>query len=251
MKSSLIIAILVAVLVIAGAAGYLALTNQNSPTAALINAKRLLGRNFTATYQITIAPTAIAMNGGIPGIPIKLTWVSGYITISRTPLMDATVINGTLSLTHYGLGSSFNAAFWKFNNELCFAVEFGFMGVQAITHCVPYVNITSNYVAILNESRYIGAGVWDGRTTYCFSALITTIPTNNQYGGFEEPIVVNVTKMCLLSNGVLANATIYAYPAQQQPLGSFMINVNLTLINYSFTFNQEEFTQITRGLIPG
>jgi hypothetical protein len=74
--------------------------------------------------------------------------------------MDATVINGTLSLTHYGLGSSFNAAFWKFNSELCFAVEFGFMGVQAITHCVPYVNITSNYVAILNESRYIGAGVW-------------------------------------------------------------------------------------------
>jgi hypothetical protein len=90
----------------------------------------------------------------------------------------------------------------------------------------------------------------DGRATYCFSALITTTPTSNQYGGFEEPIVVNVTKMCLLSNGVPANATIYIYPAQQS-LGSFMIGTNLTLINYSFTFNQEEFTQITRGLIPG
>ncbi len=60
-------------------------------------------------------------------------------------------------------------------------------------------------------------------------------------------MVINVTEICLLSNGVPTNITMYIYPARQGMVSNVLMNINMTLINYSFTFNQNEFSQITRG----
>ncbi|MGC9152757.1 MAG: hypothetical protein ACP5GY_03365 [Vulcanisaeta sp.] len=249
-----ILPIIAAVIIIMalGTATYLLMINQNSPTSALMNAKKLVTKNVTVTYEISILPTLIMGNNApsIPGIPFMMGWINGLITISRTPPMDATVINGTLYFRHFGMvGIKLSAALWRHDNSLCYAYKLGFMIPQTVTNCVPYTNITGNFMTILNESRYVGKGSWDGETTYCFTASVTLIPT--QASSWNVPIILNVTKMCLLDNGIPANITIYVYPAQYSGIANFIINANFTLVSYSFTFNQYEFTQITNGLIPG
>ncbi|WP_243678345.1 hypothetical protein [Vulcanisaeta distributa] len=137
-------------------------------------------------------------------------------------------------------------ALWRYNDELCYAVEFNFMGQQTMTHCAPYVNLTKYVVLALNESKYVGKGTWNGKTTYCFTTTMTLTPTQGELQG-GLPIVVNITELCMLSNGVPTNVTIFIYPARQGMLGNMVMNINMTLINYSFVFNQQEFSQITRG----
>ena len=233
------------------AVAYALVTNQNSPMTALLNARKLLDRNVTATYYVTITQTGTVMGNIFPGVPSHFVLLSGEVTISRTPLMDAVVINGTLSPTPLKAGIKINTALWKFDDELCYASRVKFIGVQSITHCIHYINLTRGYVAVLNESRYIGRGSWNGETTYCFSSLLTVNPGSNFGDLSRVPIIINVTKLCLLTNGVPANASVYVYPAQQYPLGGFVIGINITLVNYSFVFNQEGFAQVTGGLIPG
>jgi hypothetical protein len=254
MKSKSLI-IIIALIIVVGAASYFAMTyiNQNSPTTALMNAKGLLSKNITTTYEFSVVPI---VSGVMPtywgGLPHAVR-VSGLVTISRTPIMDATVINGTITMNTEltALTGRFNVALWRHGDELCYALEFGFMGVQSIIHCVPYVNLTSGYVEMINESKYIGTGSWNGKTTYCFTSIITITPTSVKNNFLGVPIVVNVTKLCLLSNGVPANATIHIYPAHQGPFGEFELGINMTLVSYEFVFNQSGFSAVTRGLIPG
>ncbi|MFP3216822.1 MAG: hypothetical protein RXP99_05970 [Vulcanisaeta sp.] len=233
------------------ATAYVVVTNQNAPTTALLNARKLLGRNVTATYYVTITQAGTVMGNVFPGAPPNFVLLSGEVTISRTPLMDAVVINGTLSPMLLKAGIKINVALWRFDDELCYASRAEFMGIQSITHCIHYINLTRGYVAVLNESRYIGRGSWNGETTYCFSSLLTVNPGSTFGDLFKAPLIINVTKLCLLTNGVPANASVYIYPARQYPFGGFVIGINITLVNYSFVFNQEGFAQVTGGLIPG
>lgn len=253
MKSGLLIVTIVATIVVVAIASYFVITNQSSPTTALMNARALLAKNVTTTYQLELVPIVPIMGNGIIGNLPRTMKIGGLITISRTPIMDATVINGTVTLNTAmtTLTAKIDVALWRYDNELCYALELGFMGAQSITHCEPYANLTSEYVEILNESRYIGTGNWNGKTTYCFTATITLSPTSIQNSFFATPIIVNVTKLCLLGNGIPANATIYIYTNRQTPFGRFKIGINMTLVKYEFAFNQAEFSAVTKGLIPG
>ncbi len=251
MKAAPLIAVILAIVVIAGAVTYLAVSMNKGPESALLNARELLMRNITATYEFTLSSTFALGNGlpGMPSIPFQIGPLVGAITISRTPINDAAVINGTISFRHFMMGGiNFNVALWRYNNELCYATEFNFMGQQSMTHCAPYVNLTRYVVLILNESKYVGEGTWDGKRTYCFTATMTLSPAQ---GGFQGlPMVMNITRLCILSNGVPTNITIYLYPTYGGGFGNAFMNINMTLISYSFTFNQPEFSQITKGLIP-
>ncbi|GGI69166.1 hypothetical protein GCM10007112_02680 [Vulcanisaeta souniana JCM 11219] len=238
-------------IVVAVAVTYLAVSINESPESALLNAKKLLSRNVTLTYNFMASSMFIINNNvfpGISGIPFQTGPLTGTITISRTPMSDATVINGTLTFRHFIGGINFNLVLWKYDNELCYATEFNFMGHQTATHCAPYVNLTKYIMLTLNESKYVGKGAWHGKTTYCFTALITLTSTQGELQGI--PIAMNVTKLCVLSNGVPTNITIYLYPMYQGRLSNMVMNINMTLLSYSFTFNQYRFSQITKGLIP-
>ncbi|WP_054855541.1 hypothetical protein [Vulcanisaeta sp. JCM 16161] len=252
MKTPLLIAAVIVVLAIAGAVTYLAVSVNGSPESALLNAKELLMRNVTVTYRFTVSSTFVVNNNefpGIPGVPFQMGPLMGIVTISRTPISDATVINGTLLFRHFmGTGINFNMALWRYDNELCYAMEFNFMGQQAVTHCMPYVNLTKYVILALNESRYVGKGTWNGKTTYCFAATVTLTPAQGELQ--EMPVVMNITELCILGNGVPTNVTIYLYPTYQGGFGGMFMNINMTLVNYSFTFNQQEFSQVTRGLVP-
>ncbi|GAB6943868.1 hypothetical protein [Vulcanisaeta sp. JCM 14467] len=252
MKTALLIAAVLIAVVIAGAVAYLAMTINGGPESALLNARELFMKNVTMTYKFAISSTFMIGNNefpGMPSIPFQMGPLMGVAAISRTPIDDATVINGTFSFRHFmGTGINFDIALWRYDDELCYATVFNFMGQQTATHCAPYVNFTKYVILALNESKYVGKGTWDGRTTYCFTAMLTLAPTQGEFQGL--PMIMNITELCLLSNGVPTNITIYLYPAHQGGLGSMFVNINMTLISYSFTFNQAEFTQITRGLIP-
>ncbi|ADN50398.1 hypothetical protein [Vulcanisaeta distributa] len=252
MKTPLLITAILVIIIIAGAVTYLAVSVNGGPESALMNARELFMRNVTVTYKFVISSTLVINNNefpGIPGVPFQTGPLMGIVTISRTPINDATVINGTFSFRHFmGSGINFNVALWRYDNELCYAMELNFMGPQTTTHCIPYVNLTKYVILALNESKYVGKGTWNGKTTYCFTATLTLTPTQGGLQGF--PMIMNITELCILSNGVPTNMTIYLYPAYQSEFGGMFMNINMTLISYSFTFNQREFMKITRGLIP-
>ncbi|ADY02048.1 hypothetical protein VMUT_1847 [Vulcanisaeta moutnovskia 768-28] len=251
MKTTLLIAVMIAAVVIIGATTYLALSMRSSPESAILSTRELLSRNVSLTYNIVVSPAFIINNElpGISGIPFQSGQLMGVITISRTPINDATVINGTLSFGHLvKTGNNFDLAFWRYDDELCYAMELNFLGQQTITHCAPYMNVTRYVTTVLNESKYIGTGMWNSKTTYCFTATITITPTQ---GGVQElPLIINVTELCILSNGIPTNISIYVYPEHQIGFSNMFMNINMTLLSYSFTFNQYEFAQVTRGLIP-
>ena len=250
MKTASLITAIIAVVIIVATA-YFALSMRSGPESAILSARELLTRNVSLTYNIVVSPT-FTINSelpGISGIPFQSGQLMGVITISRTPINDATVINGTLSFRHFiKTSNNFDLAFWRYDNELCYAMELNFLGLQTITHCVSYVNVTKYVITVLNESKYIGTGMWNGKTTYCFTAAITMTPS--QGGAQELPLIINVTKICILNNGIPTNMSIYVYPEQQVGFGNMLMNINMTLLSYSFTFNQYEFTQVTKGLIP-
>ncbi|WP_054853473.1 hypothetical protein [Vulcanisaeta distributa] len=115
MKTSLLIAVILVVVVVAGAVAYLAISmNEGGPQSALLNAKRLLSRNVTVTYDFVIGSTFMINNivQGVPNVPFPPGPLMGIITISRTPVDDAMVINGTLAIRHY-IGSVLTLA-WRF-----------------------------------------------------------------------------------------------------------------------------------------
>ncbi len=251
MKTTLLITVILVLIVVAGAIAYLAISINEGPESALLNTKKLLTRNVTLTYNFMASSMFIVNNNvfpGISGIPFQTEPLTGTITISRTPMSDATVINGTLLFGHFIKGINFNLVIWKYDNELCYATEFEFMGQQTATHCTHYVNLTKYIMLTLNESKYIGKGTWHGETTYCFTAVITLTSTQGEPQGM--PITINVTELCVLSNGVPTNITIYMYPTYQDRPSNIVMNINMTLLGFSFTFNQYEFSRITRGLIP-
>ena len=65
-------------------------------------------------------------------------------------------------------------------------------------------------------------------------------------------ITVNVTKICILGNGVIANMTMTTYESTQEPTPTTIIlTINETLVNYSFTFNQRELDLLISNVTQG
>ncbi|WP_243678346.1 hypothetical protein [Vulcanisaeta distributa] len=115
MKTSLLITTILIVVIIAGAVTYLAVSVNGGPESALLNAKELFMRNVTATYKFVISSTFMINNEfpGIPNVPFQMGPLMGIVTISRTPISDATVINGTLSFRHF-MGGLVLTLIWRF-----------------------------------------------------------------------------------------------------------------------------------------
>ncbi|WP_243666362.1 hypothetical protein [Vulcanisaeta sp. JCM 16159] len=74
----------------------------------------MFSRNVTVTYDFVIGSTFMINNivQGVPNVPFPSGPLMGIITISRTPVDDAMVINGTLAIRHY-IGSVLTLA-WRF-----------------------------------------------------------------------------------------------------------------------------------------
>nr|KJR72842.1 MAG: hypothetical protein TU35_09395 [Thermoproteus sp. AZ2] len=231
MRPALVVAIAVAIAAAAASAAYLALSAQGGPAAALRNAAALASRNITATYELS------AGLAGPRASPLFPRYVRGLVTISRTPVGDAAVVNGTVAV-QAGLvifRAGLDLALWRSGEELCYGFK---LASIRVADCVPYLDLAQEYRAMLNESRYIGEGTWRGETTYCFAATASATARG-------EPLLINASKLCLLQNGVPANATLYIYPDKGPTIA-----VNLTLVNYAFAFNQGAFAEITGGLVP-
>lgn len=232
MRPAFIVAIAVVVAAVAASAAYFTLSARGGPAAALRNAEALASRNITATYEISAGLT------GPWTSPLFPRYVRGIVTISRTPIGDAAVVNGTVAV-QAGLvifRARLDLALWRSGGELCYGLRLAGLHVAS---CAPYSDLAQEYKAVLNESKYIGVGKWNGEATYCFSATALASIRG-------APVVVNASKICLLQNGVPANATLYIYPEPRGPV----VEINLTLVSYSFYFDQGAFAEVTGGLLP-
>jgi len=252
MRTSLTAALVIVVLAVAALA-YL-LINQGireAPEIALSNAKKLLlSENFTGTYYVTVTTQ----------INSRTSTLSEISTTSRSPSINALVSNSTGLLMEFdGRAVRVNSTVvvWIHGDEVC-------QVLISISNASPYNRsatfcISSNYSKhllpfyvdeeLLGNATYIGESSWNGETTYCFKSEITvsqpSITTTGKTTTIGSPIttVINATRLCILSNGVTASATLYETSRLSHQ--SFTTVINETLISYSFTFNQQLFTQIT------
>jgi hypothetical protein len=253
MRTSLIAVLIIVVLVVA-ALVYLLINQeiQEAPRIALSNAKELiLAENFTGTYY-TIVTTR--MNS-------RTSTSSSILTISRSPSINALVMNGTGLLTESNgevVRANTTEAIWVRGNEVCqvlVSISNVSLYNRTATFCIP-----SNYSRyllpfymdeeLLGNATYVGEGSWNGETTYCFRSemrmsepSITTTAGKTTIGS-PVTLIINATKICILSNGVITSATVYEI-GQLSSHQSFVTIINETLISYSFTFNQQLFNQIT------
>jgi len=258
MRASFIAVLVIAILVVA-ALVYLLINQeiQEAPRIALSNAKELvLTENFTSTYYIIVTTQ---MN--------SRTSTSSYIsTMSRSPSINALVANGTGLLTEPNgevVRVNTTEATWVRGNEVCqvlVSISNVSLYNRTATFCIP-----SNYSRyllpfymdeeLLGNATYVGEGSWNGETTYCFRSEIRmsepSITTTAGKTTIGSPItlIINATKICILSNGVIASETVYEI-GQLPNHQSFVTIINETLISYSFTFNQQLFNQITSKAGP-
>jgi hypothetical protein len=181
--------------------------------------------------------------------------------MSRSPSINALVANGTGLLTESNgevVRINTTEAIWVRGNEVCqvlVSISNASLYTRATTFCIP-----SNYSRyllpfytdeeLLGNATYVGEGSWNGETTYCFRSEIRmsepSITTTAGKTTIGSPItlIINATRICLLSNGVITSATVYEI-GQLSSHQSFVTIINETLISYSFTFNQQLFNQIT------
>jgi len=211
----------------------------------------VLTENFTSTYYIIVTTQ---MN--------SRTSTSSYIsTMSRSPSINALVANGTGLLTEPNgevVRVNTTEATWVRGNEVCqvlVSISNVSLYNRTATFCIP-----SNYSRyllpfymdeeLLGNATYVGEGSWNGETTYCFrseirmSEPLITITAGKTTIGSPITLIINATKICILSNGVIASETVYEI-GQLPNHQSFVTIINETLISYSFTFNQQLFNQIT------
>jgi len=218
MRVSFIAVLVIAVLVVA-ALVYLLINQeiQEAPRIALSNAKELiLAENFTGTYY-TIVTTR--MNS-------RTSTSSSILTISRSPSINALVMNGTGLLTEPNgevVRANTTEATWVRGNEVCqvlVSISNVSLYNRTATFCIP-----SNYSRyllpfymdeeLLGNATYVGEGSWNGETTYCFRSEMTisepSIMTTAGKTTIGSPItlIINATRICLLNNGVTASATVY------------------------------------------
>jgi len=250
-----LIALSVIMVVVAALAYFL--INQGireAPRIALSNAKNLLlGEKFTGTYYVTVTTQ---MNS-------RTTTSSYTSTISISPSINASVMNGT-ELTEFNgavVHVNTTVATWVHGNEVCqvlVSISNASPYNRTTTFCVP-----SNYSKYLlpfyvdeelfGNAMYVGEGSWNGKTTYCFASNVTIIePSITTTAGktagkttIGPPVttIINATRICILSNGVITSKTLYEtiqLPSHQ----SFVTIINETLTNYSLTFNQQLLNQL-------
>jgi hypothetical protein len=250
-----VIAVVIVVALVAAVAFYM-LLSRGGRQVALLNAERLLiSENFTGTYRLTESQL---INTSLIS---EVLQINGVVTISRSPLVGAVVTNGTEFVIQGGENSSVyvESAIYKANSNICLVTKEMPSG-SVISKCIPYSNYTkytmlSYYMteSSLRNARYIGIGHWKGEATYCFASVITIKPPNETIA--QSPaveITVNVTKICILGNGVIANMTMTTYESTQEPTPTTIIfTINETLVNYSFTFNQRELDLLISNVTQG
>jgi hypothetical protein len=259
MRTSLIIAVVLIVLVIAIAATYL-LMNQNNPEKALLNARKLLlSSNFTGTYDISSIVKTYPPGSSTP----RVVQSSGVVIISRSPALNATVANSTgiSFINGKSVSSSVINAYWLSDDKLCQVLIAYAPSSGIIKYCIPYNNYTRYrfpfYITkeLLSNATYVGEGSWNGKTTYCFASKIMAIepsitisPPNGTIIGPPWSVITTNATICILGNGVIASLIEYTYAVPTQPsLSATTVTItNETLISYSLTFNQQLFNQITQ-----
>jgi len=251
MRTSLAAALVIVVLAVAALA-YLLINQEirEAPEIALSNAKKLLlSENFTGTYYVTVTTQ----------VNSRASTLSGISTTSRSPSINALVSNSTGLLMEFDgrvVHVNSTVVVWMHGDEVCqvlISISNASPYNRTATFCIP-----SNYSKyllpfyvdeeLLGNATYIGESSWNGETTYCFKSEITVSQPSITTGktttiGSPVTTVINATRLCILSNGVTASATLYETSRLRHQ--SFATVINETLISYSFTFNQQLFSQIT------
>jgi hypothetical protein len=166
-----VIAVVIVVALVMAVTFYM-LLSRGGQQVALLNAERLLiSENFTGTYRLTESQL---INTSLIS---EVLQINGVVTISRSPLVDAVVTNGTEFVIQGGENSSVyvESAIYKTNDNICLVTKEMPSG-SVISKCMPYSNYTkytmlSYYMteSSLRNARYIGIGRWKGEATYCFN----------------------------------------------------------------------------------
>ena len=253
---------------------------------ALNNTLALMTGEYTAWYSITVNASLIATAQGMTlSFPVlylnttrmEISWsnttgqfelyFNGLITMNYTRNLFAPPEQMTTYLVFaaYRNGSQVCTATGQPLANQSMGVPLNYTSVltcnplpnnTAVLHVFKDVLINS----IIGNLTYTGNTTWGGEAAYCFATsqpvtinvtqvLPTLLNTNTTAMNVTGYLVVNITNMCLLENGIVTNlgGTVVLVLQSQNATAMIPVDFTLNLLNYTMSFDNQGFNNLLRN----